>query len=83
MAYKHRRLMVDADKNRICYVDDKARPVYYSGVWQPNWADYIRNPFNPNEDRGDWGKCLPEQAFGKITYLLSPPPLLSCCRIIE
>ncbi len=35
-----------------------------SGLRYSSYADYLRDPFKANEDRGDWGKCLPEELFG-------------------
>ena len=52
--YRSRQLIRDADRNQICFQD--------AGGYQA-YADFLRDPFKANNDRGDWGKCLPEELF--------------------
>ena len=54
--HKARKLIRDADNQEICFVD-RGRQYLAS-------ADYHLDPFKANNDRGDWGKCLPEELFG-------------------
>jgi hypothetical protein len=54
--HKARKLIRDADNQEICFVD-RGRQYLAS-------ADYYLDPFKANNDRGDWGKCLPEELFG-------------------
>ena len=53
--YMSRELIRDADRNQICFQDN--------GNYLAS-ADFYRDPFKANNDRGDWGKCLPEELFG-------------------
>ena len=53
--YKSRKLIKDADRHRMCFQDNGNYPAE---------ADYLKDPFKANNDRGDWGKCLPEELFG-------------------
>jgi len=48
---KRRKLIKDADRNKVCFQNS-------------NSADFYLDPFKANDDRGDWGKCLPEELFG-------------------
>lgn len=57
-----RKLIYDVDKSKICFQDD----VRTNGVDSPHDADYYQNPFFANNDRGDWGKCIPEEVFGVL-----------------
>jgi hypothetical protein len=56
-----RQLLVDADRSKRCFVDGSNR-----GRTNPHDADFYENPWNANRDRGDWGKCLPEEVFGVL-----------------
>jgi hypothetical protein len=47
----HRKLIRDADRWSTCYEDS---------------ADFFLDPFKANNDRGDWGKCMPEELFGTL-----------------
>ena len=53
--YMPRELIRDADRHQICFQDN--------GNYLAS-ADFHRDPFKANNDRGDWGKCLPEELFG-------------------
>lgn len=53
--YRSRNLIRDADQHQICFQDN--------GRYNAE-ADYFNDPFKANNDRGDWGKCLPEELFG-------------------
>jgi hypothetical protein len=37
-----------------------------NGANSPHDADFYANPWKANNDRGDWGKCVPEEAFGVL-----------------
>ena len=55
VAMRSRKLIRDVDMSKVCFVDrgnDLAE------------ADYYNNPFLANNDRGDWGKCMPHEVFG-------------------
>lgn len=56
-----RKLLVDADRSKRCFEDGRNR-----GMSQPHDADFNENPWLRNNDRGDWGKCLPEEVFGVL-----------------
>mmetsp|Transcript_18586 Transcript_18586/g.25678 ORF Transcript_18586/g.25678 Transcript_18586/m.25678 type:complete len:1413 (+) Transcript_18586:58-4296(+) len=34
--------------------------------YNKGYADYLLNPFKANDNRGDWGKCMPELLFGAM-----------------
>lgn len=36
------------------------------------YEEYLLNPFLANENRGDWGKCIPELVFGALCIHESP-----------
>lgn len=56
-----RKLLVDADRSKQCFEDGNN-----NGLRNPHDADYNDNPWLANRDRGDWGKCLPEEVFGVL-----------------
>jgi len=56
-----RKLLVDADRSKRCFVDGRNQ-----GRSNPHDADFNENPWLRNNDRGDWGKCLPEEVFGVL-----------------
>jgi hypothetical protein len=56
-----RKLLVDADRSKRCFVDGSNQ-----GLRNPHDADFNENPWRANNDRGDWGKCLPEEVFGVL-----------------
>ena len=56
-----RKLLVDADRRKRCFVDGNNK-----GLSNPHNADFYENPWLANNDRGDWGKCLPEEVFGVL-----------------
>jgi hypothetical protein len=56
-----RKLLVDADRSKRCFEDGSSK-----GLRNPHDADYYENPWLRNNDRGDWGKCLPEEVFGVL-----------------
>mmetsp|Transcript_30715 Transcript_30715/g.57229 ORF Transcript_30715/g.57229 Transcript_30715/m.57229 type:complete len:1157 (+) Transcript_30715:61-3531(+) len=56
-----RKLLVDADRRKRCFEDGNSQ-----GLRNPHDADYYENPWLRNNDRGDWGKCLPEEVFGVL-----------------
>lgn len=62
-----RKLLVDADRSKRCFEDGSNK-----GLRNPHDADYYENPWLRNNDRGDWGKCLPEEVFGVLWYVEFP-----------
>lgn len=56
-----RKLLVDADRSKRCFEDGSNK-----GLSRPHDADFYENPWLRNADRGDWGKCLPEEVFGVL-----------------
>jgi hypothetical protein len=56
-----RKLFVDADRSKKCFQDGRNK-----GLNNPHDADFHENPWLRNNDRGDWGKCLPEEVFGVL-----------------
>ena len=52
--YKSRQLIRDADRNQVCFQDTSDYRAF---------ADFLRDPFKANNDRGDWAKCVPEELF--------------------
>jgi hypothetical protein len=49
-----RKLMKDVDRMNDCFVDE------------PRSLDFFLDPFKANNDRGDWGKCMPHEVFGVL-----------------
>jgi len=60
-----RKLIGDTGSSRSCFDTN-----YYRG-----YADYLKDPFKANNNRGDWGKCIPEQLFHALCVHEAPHAL--------